>query len=400
MTPISLVRKALIPLLNRVDSTAHTGLLVQRGLRVWQGKETKDSKDKDDKKDLIHVITNVKSSELYQLAFDRWLLHTYKGDGSANLNKDIASLNATIDGRLMTGLSIGGTLETGVTTHHTYGMPILAGSAVKGAVRAYAENLFSKRDSEGKIILVKDDKGIERSTIVETMQPILNILFGADEEENQPNAGYLIWHDAWWIPTLTQNGDYSSSDDAKPFVGEIVTVHHHKYYSDKTGRIEALDMESPIPNQQLAVQGSFYFVIEGESQWVDFAKKLLHDTLQQFGMGAKGASGYGYFKVNEQLLKKRYLALSLLNSNSDDPLQNLSIKIKSLDKTRLVDNLSKDSTKFFDELQLNKEDEQDCKTLANLLYEFHRETIESWTKLKGQKNPERALKFIEKYRSS
>lgn len=397
MTPISLARNKLIPILDKVDNTAHAGLLVQRGLRVWQGKETKDSKDKDDKKDLIRVITNVKSSELYQLAFDRWLLHTYKGDGSANLNKDIASLSATIDGRLMTGLSIGGTLETGVITHHTYGMPLLAGSAVKGAVRAYAENLFSKRDAEGKIVLIKDDKDIERSSIDEAMQPILNILFGADEKADQASAGYLIWHDAWWIPTLTKEGKYSSSDDAKPFVGEIVTVHHPNYYSYKTG--DALDMESPVPNQQLAIQGSFYFVIEGESQWVDFAKKLLHDMLQQFGMGTKGASGYGYFKIDEQLLRKHYLQLLIDTPSSatdDDPYANLRLYLIGLDEKELIESLSKGLNKLCQKFDLDKSNHEHCKNISQIVLKHHHEVIKGWDGQAG--NKEKAFTFIQKYK--
>lgn len=391
-----LVRDALIPLLDQVID-AHAGLLMQRGLSVWEVGE------KPEKSKLIKVITAIRPSDLYQLAFDRWLLNTYQGTGVTKINPQFASVNAQINGRLYTGLALGGTLEAGVTTQHGYGMPMLAGSSVKGAVRAYAETLFSQKDANGKIILKKDDKGVERSIIDPQMQPILDVLFGTDETATEQNAGYLIWHDAWWIPALTKEGKYSANDDAKPFASEIVTVHHQQYYSDTTGRVEALDMESPIPNQQLAVQGSFYFVIEGEEQWVKTAKQLLENMLQQFGMGAKGASGYGYFQLDSVIntkIQKHYTLLQLGTAGViDDPLFALRLIIGALDSSTLIVKLTKDSKSFFEELKLDKDNEQDCRNVAHVVLECHKDEVTSWEFVKGQKNTEKAFKFIEKYKS-
>lgn len=387
----ALVRKSLIPLLDAIEASdnPNTGLLIQRGLRVWQ------ESDKQDKKDLIEVITDVKPSELYQLAFDRWLLNTHK-------KENFASVSATIDGRLMTGLALGGTLETGVTTQHSYGMPILAGSAVKGAVRAYAETLFSQKDADGKIILKKDDKGVERSVIDPAMKPILDILFGTDENAEQSNAGYLIWHDAWLIPALTKEGKYSSAEDAKPFIDEIVTVHHQKYYADKTGTVEALDMESPIPNQQLAIQGSFYFVIEGDAQWVKFAKQILENMLTEFGLGAKGAAGYGYFK-NDPVLAERvathFRVINVAPIDPSDPLQKIRNEIQFLSEADLIDNLSKDIKKFFEKMVLDKDIEEHCCQVTQVVFECHQDIVSAWEGVKGQKNKERAYKFVQKYKA-
>ncbi|MDO4879157.1 MAG: type III-B CRISPR module RAMP protein Cmr6, partial [Neisseria sp.] len=74
------------------------------------------------------------------------------------------------------------------------------------------------------------------------------------------------------------------------------TTHHQDYYNGK--QPEADEMESPIPNQQIATQGSFYFVIEcarGADVWATYAKNLLFQALQVQGAGSKTASGYGYF---------------------------------------------------------------------------------------------------------
>ena len=245
-----------------VDSS-HAGLLLQRKLTEYEG-----SGERPLKSALIDTITSVQPSQLYELAFERWLKFT--GARSSTF----ATTVATVDGRLFTGLNIGGSIETGVITHHTYGMPMIAGSSVKGAVRQYAEAI--RLDLK-----------------------YLAILFGHGDDPSHDGeghllndtAGYLIWHDAWWIPKTSVQ---------KPFVKEIVTVHHQKYYTGT--QIEATDFDSPVPNQQVAVQGSFYFAIEGDKQWVDFAKQLLENALFQNGLGAKASSGYGYFKTAEKKL--------------------------------------------------------------------------------------------------
>lgn len=233
---------------NRLTS-ANAGLLLQRGLSAW------DKDDKSTKENVIARVCKVTPSELYKKAYNRWLIIT--SDKSR-----YAFTVASIVGRLYTGLSSATALETGLTTHHTYGMPMLAGSSVKGAVATYAEQIGLK------------EKNIE----------VYQVLFG---DEN--NAGAVIWHDAWWIP-----------NSGKPFVEEIITTHHQDYYNGKQNIVD--EMEDPIPNQQIATQGSFYFVVEtGNQAWATFAKNLLLQMLENQGMGSKTASGYGYFKENEDI---------------------------------------------------------------------------------------------------
>ncbi|MDK4697621.1 type III-B CRISPR module RAMP protein Cmr6 [Kingella negevensis] len=229
---------------------------MQRGLAMWDS----DS-EKPYKKELIKSVSNiaVKKGDLYDLAFNRWVEHTED-------EKRFAFTAAKINGRLYTGMSSATALETGLTTQHTYGMPMLSGSSVKGAMAAFAE----------KIRLPENVRAV---------------LFG-DED----NAGAVIWHDAWWIPNNGKN----------PFVGEIVTTHHQQYYNGEDIKLNEMEMESPIPNQQIACQGSFYFVVEASENataWAKFANNLLCQMLEQQGMGSKTASGYGYFVEDEDAIK-------------------------------------------------------------------------------------------------
>lgn len=226
--------------------SAHAGLLMQRGLSVW---------DKDAKSDVIERVSKSSVPSIYKSAYERWVQKTW--------GEHFAFTTAKIVGRLYTGLSGATALETGISVHHTYGMPMPPGSSVKGAVSSYAENI-----------------GID--------EKIRQVLFG-DED----NAGAVVWHDAWWIPTA----------GSSPFAGEIITTHHQEYYNGNQDIAD--EMESPVPNQQIATQGSFYFAVEGVNKaWADFANQLLFQMLENQGMGSKTASGYGYFAYDEEAQKK------------------------------------------------------------------------------------------------
>ena len=249
---ISLMRESLKKLISGNLKDAHAGLLMQRGLTEW------DKDDKQAKAELIQKIAKIpapalEESSLYALAFKRWVQAT--SDTSR-----FATLAAGILGRLYTGLNSAGALETGISTSHTYGKPLIAGSSVKGIARSHAESL-----------------GLDKA--------YLDVLFGDDSDSGSLKSGALVWHDAWFVPANTL-----------PFAAEIITTHHQDYYNGK--QPEADEMESPIPNQQIATQGSFYFVIEsapGAQLWAKYAKDLLFQALQTQGAGSKTASGYGYF---------------------------------------------------------------------------------------------------------
>lgn len=343
--------------------SAHAGLLMQRGLSVWDSGESKECKQ-----NLIERVSKISASKLYELAYERWLTHSQD-------EKRFAFTAAKINGRLYTGLSSATALETGLTTHHTYGMPMLAGSSVKGAVAAFAERI-----------------GLPEN--------IRQVLFG-DED----NAGALIWHDAWWIPK-----------SGKPFVGEIVTTHHQDYYNGK--QAVADEMESPIPNQQIACQGSFYFVVEcgedGEA-WANFANNLLFQMLQNQGMGSKTASGYGYFECDEQQMrsikeKKEQLAAEKERQAKEAKLANLpkaeALKAKWCEKLgsgekfqsndnkgqKLFEELLKDLTAIFEDETVKTEEKADLIKFFSPQQLREKFAQHDWIKKKGK--PEGRLKNI------
>lgn len=231
---------------------AHAGLWLQRG---WPAFVTGESKD--NKTGHINKLCTIRPSPLYEKAFRRWEKTAKTLPG--------ATLFATVSQRLLIGSNAASALETGAAIQHSYGMPMIPGSAVKGCARAYAQQL---------------GLGAE----------YLAMLFGLDEGE-LAGPGGLVWHDAWWRP---------DGQEKFPFVADVVTVHHPEYYQGK--EVMASDTDTPVPNAQLATHGEFFFYIgceHSDSQpWAELAIQLLKATLHGTGIGGKRAAGYGRMGEN------------------------------------------------------------------------------------------------------
>jgi CRISPR-associated protein Cmr6 len=243
-----LCRNDLRALLNKPHEP-HPGLLLARGMTDWPADGEAGGKAKAAH---IAIITQLKASDLYLAALERWQKATAE-------TGRFVSLQTNLIGRLYIGVTRENALETGVTTAHAYGMPMIPGSAVKGLCRAAAKRL--KLGDSARLYM-----------------------FGNETDSAEAEAGGLVFHDAWWVGKSTD----------KPFVREIVTPHHQDYYGSE-GKTPATDFDSPIPANQIAVTGAFYFAIEGDVAWTGVAKRLLQMALADTGIGGKRSSGYGFF---------------------------------------------------------------------------------------------------------
>lgn len=346
---MQLVRDNLKPLiqLSRLKS-AHAGLLMQRGLPVF------DDGEKREKKQLVERVSAIKPSKLYELAFNRWF--------SLTQSENFSQVTAKVNGRLLTGLALGGTLETGVTTHHTYGMPLLAGSSIKGSTRAYAESI-----------------GLD--------QALIDLLFGGDDaDEASSHSGAFVWHDAWWIPR---------DSTQLPFVQDVITVHEQSYYSEKTAVADGT--ESPVPNVQIGTQGEFYFVFEGDPAWTKYVADLVLAMLEEQGLGTKTASGYGYFVQDPQLnnyIKRKQDQVKLQQATeSGDPDALMRAYLESLNEKGLFEALTKGKNALYRELELDKDKPEDMRALANLVMTLQPDWVASWASASGNKG--KAYAFIQ-----
>ncbi len=245
--------------LPRPDAPLHNPALAFERYLPIQGDDHKRAKA------LHQAVTASPAPEVYQKAFARWrhilkaMLHT-------------VCLTGELGGPLAIGLGGASSSETGLTTHRTYGMPIIPGSALKGLCRRAAEWMRQGSDEEKKGYAA---------------------LFGLADRQNA-EAGYATFWDAWYDP---------ASVDGRPFHRDAITVHHQGYYAQKEQNVWPTDFDNPIPIPLLVVKpgARFFFTVTGLSdEWAQFAMRCLSHGLAHLGAGGKTNAGYGWFIMPEE----------------------------------------------------------------------------------------------------
>ena len=256
----------------------NAGLLLSRYLQI--GVQDK-KKHPDSRRDLFKAAADASASStgIYRFAYERWQ-RFFLGVSQKELH---------VNGRMIVGLGGENVLETGITLHHTYGVPYIPGSALKGLAAHYADQVWGSANDRWK-----KTGGESHMTI-----------FGA-----QDDAGHILFHDAWITPNSLKAGGPSG------LVLDVMTPHHGDYYGGKTYQggekerelIPPTDFDDPNPVTFLSVTGSFLVAVscddssdEGK-KWADLALKLVCAALQDWGIGGKTSSGYGRLLENKPVL--------------------------------------------------------------------------------------------------
>jgi CRISPR-associated protein Cmr6 len=243
----------------RATRGQHAGLLLQRYLSE---NATGDQGNAQEKLDLLEAAIAASANEdlrlLYQEAFVRW-------DGS--LPKRTVRTELQTEGRLIVGLGTSTVLETGIRLHHTYGLPLLPGSGLKGLAAHYCAEVWGETDEKFK-----------------AGGDYHQLLFGTTDE-----SGCIIFHDAFFIP----------DSELPPLKLDVMTPHHLDWL-DKG--VPPTDFDSPTPVPFLSVTGRFLVAVSwsgpGPDQqeairWTALAGRLLKEALGEWGVGGKTTSGYG-----------------------------------------------------------------------------------------------------------
>lgn len=163
-------------------------------------------------------------------------------------------------GPVAVGLGNASPLEVGLTLHHTYGVPYLPGTALKGlALRAAHRTGVSDHDRR--------------------------VIFG-DDSDSAPSAGYPTFWDAWLVP-----------DRARfPLQKDVITVHHGDYYSGH-GKVAPTDFDDPNPVSFLSVRpGTWFTLAVSCAESAAVARRGLDLALwglAHLGIGGKTNAGYG-----------------------------------------------------------------------------------------------------------
>lgn len=285
----------------------HAGLLLSRYLPIWtDALKDVDTKERNEsKRELLDSTIAACASvpELFEYAFMRW-----KDCIDATIQKTLYVKN-----RMIVGLGCDSVLETGITLHHTYGTPIIPGSALKGLASHYCHHVWGQKnndsgdfDAEFKAFGVEDvDKDGKK---FERQGQYHRFLFGTNEHAHSANkhAGYIIFHDAWIYPESLKSGH--------PLAFDVMTPHHGDYYSGKDATAAPTDFDDPNPVTFLSVPGRYIekgskavpnvgkFLVAisctvnepgARQEWAKLAMDLLCQALEYWGVGGKTNAGYG-----------------------------------------------------------------------------------------------------------
>ena len=211
----------------------------------------------------------------------------------------------TTDWHFVTGMGNPHPVENGFSWHPTLAVPYLAGSAVKGLVRAWVELEKIEILAELKN---GDDLSEEKRADLKRINDRLKHWFGTeDKEQVAEQMGDFIFFDA--IPSKPPT-----------LLCDIMTPHMGKWYEQgDTGSLHPdaipADWHEPVPVAFLAVKNvQFIFSIAARNpnNKPDDVKELakifeaLNKALLWLGAGAKTATGYGY--MNEGDADKKFIA--------------------------------------------------------------------------------------------
>lgn len=282
------LRPALLPLARRgPPADCHPGVWLDHFLPQQTFAEDRQklspgyNKDhaREHKAALMRQIAALHASPDYQQALNLWR------DGLAADPARIAFADGQATGRVIIGIGQKGPAECGITLHHTWGVPVLPGSSLKGIAALGADRWLAGPEWR------------RRNNHAEARKDNPNAydaLFGDVEEQ-----GAVIFHDAWFKPEAgkqQQNGIHH----------DVVTVHHPDYYQER-GQDGPSDTDSPIPIPFLSVSGTFVIALElnpaldpaQHGHWLEAAWTALQAGLRHHGIGAKTNAGYGRIALGD-----------------------------------------------------------------------------------------------------
>ncbi len=194
-------------------------------------------------------------------------LHAYRRWLALTTAADAQHFHAATAWRLALGISKATVVETSLTLHPYYGIPLIPGSALKGLCRNYVTSEIAAHASKR---LAEDD-------------PIVQRIFGSPTQ-----SGSVIFFDA--IPL----------EGKATLALDIINVHYPDYYSK--GKAPTND-QRPNPLLFLTVTETiFAFALAPrQPQRAEHHEDVLtairwqQEALQDYGVGGKTSAGYGYF---------------------------------------------------------------------------------------------------------
>ncbi|NOZ30006.1 MAG: type III-B CRISPR module RAMP protein Cmr6 [Chloroflexi bacterium] len=231
------------------QSTTHAGLWLDKFIAGFERQDGSPPQGT-----LVKEVSRISEPKPYVRFFQRWKEALRECGVKEEHLREAKAL-----GRLAVGLGGEAVLETAITLHHTYGVPYIPGSALKGLAASYARRRL---------------EGDEWSRNGWAYQAV----FGDTDE-----AGYVTFFDALYVP--------GSGHKGKALWPDVITVHHREYYSGE--KKPPADWDSPNPVPFLSATGRYLVALQGDDAWVEKVFDILGHALMEEGIGARTSSGYG-----------------------------------------------------------------------------------------------------------
>ncbi len=210
----------------------------------------------------VEDVAHIGEPALYKAFFARWLA-TLDGLGAR-------PRLARATSRLAVGHGRESVIETGLTLHHTYGVPYIPGSSLKGVAAGFAHGRLGGPWQRG--------------------QSAHTTLFGATTTAPAASVGYVDFLDALPLP-----GEWQLARD-------VLTVHHPRYYRGEAAA--PADYDDPTPISFLTATGTFLIALRASPEaeaWAEAAYGITAKALEEEGVGGKTSSGYGRLKLGAPL---------------------------------------------------------------------------------------------------
>jgi len=321
--------------LHNVGTPDHVALAYD----AWAPTEAADGKVRSEKRQgetesprnaWLKRLESIQIHADYAHGFSRWKASfSATGDRLADL---------TLASRLLIGHGNASATDVGLTVHHTWGVPLIPGSALKGLVAHYVDATYGPAEPNKKPWEQQGDERVRvdyqgvtwnRRRIARGPGAVYRALFGSPDAHEDAAmrehgfaagaaAGVVTFHDALYVP--------DSIPGNTPFVADVLTVHQKSYY-DSSDQNLPNDYDSPNPVAFLTVRPRCHFLLalSGPSEWTELAAQLLADALENWGVGAKTAAGYGIgtvgqWKAPEPRRSKAEQAIADLEKHSKDAL--------------------------------------------------------------------------------
>lgn len=193
-------------------------------------------------------------------------------------------------GRLLLHVGSGSSVTDGsILLHHTWGVPYIPGSALKGVVRSALTD-----GSLRQHLRIVNPEGLADP------EALADLLGAGPSDQQSERAAFIDFLDAPWVPPDPWTCDWS------PLALDVVTPHHVRYYTDSGSRPFPTDFDEPVPTHRLSIspRTQFHVVIEAHKSvpkpWLEFVMdKVLLPALLNDGIGAWTTSGYGRMTQRE-----------------------------------------------------------------------------------------------------